>query len=321
MFGRLVLACSVALLGATVSLRALAEPPPSAPLVRWDAPASCPPGDLTDRVASLVGLGHQQLAARLLRVDAVASPTETGVWLARLRIETVAGSGERSFAAEDCRSLVDAVALILALTVDPSAVTQRGGLPSKPPVELGAQPSAKTARPRPRFLLRPLLAADIGILPDVALAYGLAAGLAWPTLRLEVDDSYRSAQTVSDGRGHSGRVSIPIDSSARVCAAPWRWSSVEPGGCVGTAVTWLRTTGGKDLAVAETHDTLSVAVTAGAAVALRLRDWLYLRADAYLGVMVRRPNLQVASASRSVLDVYSARWWNLRLGGGLELRL
>jgi hypothetical protein len=136
-----------------------------------------------------------------------------------------------------------------------------------------------------------------------------------------VDDSYQSPQTVSDGRGHSGRVSMPIDSHARVCSTPWRRSSLEPGGCLGAAVTWLRTTGGSDLAVAETHDTLALAVTAGAALAWRLRDWLYLRADANLGVMVRRPNLQVVGASESVFDVYSARWWSLRLGGGLELRL
>jgi hypothetical protein len=86
-------------------------------------------------------------------------------------------------------------------------------------------------------------------------------------------------------------------------------------------LAWLRSTGGKDLVVPETRDTLSVAVTAGAAVGLRLRDWLWLRLEATLGLVARRPKLQVLNLSQDAADVYSARWWTARVAGGFELRL
>jgi hypothetical protein len=322
MIDRMVLACSVALLGAMTPLRAFAEPPPTstAPLLTWDATDSCPSGDLLGSLSRSLGVRREHLGSKLLRVDVMARPAPRGGWQTRLEIETTAGSGERTFWAEDCPTLVDGVTVILALTIDPSSVPPRSRSGAAF-AGLATGPSAKTTLRRPRFLLRPLLAADVGILPDVALAYGLAAGVAWPSLRLEVGDWYQSPQTISDGRGHSGQASIPIDSHARICATPWRWNSVEPGACLGTSLAWLRTTGGSDLAVAETHDTLSVALSAGAAVGLRLRDWLWLRAEAHLGFMVRRPNLQVVGASQSAFDVYRAPWLTFRIGGGLELRL
>jgi hypothetical protein len=317
MVDRMALAFSLALFGATIPICALAESEPtaSAPALTWDAPATCQSGDLIDRVADLVGLTRDRLAAKLLRVEAEVTPTATGGWQARLRIETVAGSGERSFSAEDCSSLVDGAALILALTVDPSAASARM------PVAPARQPAVKPASPPPRFLLRPLLAADLGVLPDVALAYGVAVGVAWPSLRFEVDGSYQSPQRVADGLGHSGRVRMPLNSGVRACVAPWLLKSIEPAGCLGAGLAWLRSSGEQNIALPETHDTLSVAVTAGAAVGLRLRDWLWLRAEASLGLMARRPKLQILTASQGAADVYSVRWLTARVGGGLEFRL
>jgi len=314
---RAALACSLAALGATLPLRALAEPAPTPPAsaLTWDAPATCPSADLFARVASLVGLSDEQLATKLLRVDAAISPTAGGSWLARLRIETAAGSGERSFYAEDCRSLIDGAALILALAVDPTATAGRMPSPA-----LAAQPAERATSPRPRFLLRPLLAADIGTLPEVGLLYGLAAGLAWPSLRFEIDGSYQSPQTVADTLGHSGRVRLPLSSGARACVSPWRLNRIEPAACLGAAFAWLRSTG-ENLAHAETHDTLSIAVMPGVAVGLRLRDWLWLRADAGLGIVARRAKLQILNASQNASEVYSVPWLTGRVGGGLEFRL
>ena len=314
MVDRMALAFSLALFGATLPIyaRAAPAPTPSAPALTWDGPATCPAGDLIDRVAVLVGLTRDRLAAKLLRVDAAVTPTASGGWQARLRIETVAGSGERSFSAEDCRSLVDGAALILALTVDPSVAATR---------KLPTSPLAAARQPAPRFLLRPLLAADMGVLPDIALAYGVAVGVTWPRLRFEVDGSYESPQRVADGIGHSGRVRMPLNSGARACVAPWLQRTIEPAACLGAGLAWLRSTGGQDIAFPETHDTLSVAVTAGAAVGWRLRDWLWLRAEASVGLMARRPKLQILTASQSAADVYSVRWLTARVGGGLEFRL
>jgi hypothetical protein len=161
----------------------------------------------------------------------------------------------------------------------------------------------------------------VGTLPDTALAVGGALGLAWPSLRFEVDGAYQSPQTVS-GSGHSGRVRAPFSSGARACVSPWRLADViEPAACLGAGLTWLRSSGGDSIAFPETHDTLSAAVTGGLALGWRLRDWLWLRADASLGVVVRRPKLQVESASQQATDVYSVRWLTARIGGGVEFRL
>jgi hypothetical protein len=321
MLHRVALVYGLALVGVVGPIRAHAESVAAslAPALSWRAPAACPSGDLMERVAGLIGLQPEQLAAKRLRVVAVVGPSASGGWLAKLHIETDSGSGERSFEAENCDSLIKGAALVIALTVDPTA-TSAHIEPAAPTAAEEAPRPSPIKSTRPLFLLRPLLAADLGILPDLALAYGGALGVAWPSWRFEVDGLYQSPQTVSDG-GHSGRVRAPLSTGARACASPWRLAEVlEPGACLGAGLTWLRSSGGGDLAFPETHDTLSVAVTGGLALAWRLRDWLWLRVDASLGVTVRRPKLQIQTASQSADDVYSVRWLTARFAGGVELR-
>jgi hypothetical protein len=83
----------------------------------------------------------------------------------------------------------------------------------------------------------------------------------------------------------------------------------------------MRSTGEENIAFAETHDILSVALTAGAAVGVRLRDWLWLRAEGSVGAMVRRPTFHVVGTGDRADDVYSVRRLTGRVGGGLEFRL
>lgn len=315
----MALAFGLALLGGVVPASSFAET--TAPALTWRAPAACPAGDLMERVAGLIGVQPEQMADKRLRVVVVAGPSVSGGWRVQLHIETASGSGERSFEAEDCGSLIKGAALVIALTVDPTATSAHMETDSPATVEKTTPPSQRKS-PRPLFLLRPLLAADLGGLPDLALAYGGALGVAWPSWRLEADGTYQSPQTVSDDRGRGGRVRAPLSSGARACLSPWRLAgALEPAACLGAGLTWLRSTGGRDLAFPETHDTLSVAVTGGLALAWRLRDWLWLRADASLGVTVRRPKLQIQTASQSANDVYSVRWLTARFAGGVELRL
>lgn len=300
-----------------VGVSAQSETRGKASPLKWEAPAGCPSGDVMERVAGMVGVEPERLAAKLLRVDAVVSPGADGGWRAKLRIETAAGSGERSFAAEDCASLIKGAALIIALTVDPTATPAAVSPEASPLLEKPrARPSA-----RPLLVLRPLLAADWGGLPDVALAYGGALGVTWPRLRLEVDGLYQSAQTVSGDRGHTGRVRVPLSAGARACL-PWRLGeTAEPAACLGAGLTWLRSTGGGTIAFPETHDSLAVALAGGAALGWRLRDWLWLRAEASLGLMVRRPKLQVDHVGQGADDVYVMRQLTARFAFGLELRL
>jgi hypothetical protein len=317
MLARVALAFGCLLCGTAVPMGARGAARASQPALGWNAPSACPSADLMERVMRLTGLPRERLGAKLLRVDAIVRLTASGGWEAQLAIVTAAGSGERRFSAEDCASLIDGAALILALAVDPTVVAAR----ATPPSLAGSAVSHPKSVRRPSWLLRPLLAADMGVLPDVGLAYGLAVGLAWPRVRVEADGSFMSAQEVADGVGRGGRIRLLLGSHARACLVPWRYRRIESAVCLGPALAWLRSTGNDNITFAETHDTLSVSLLAGVAVGLRLVDWLWLRAEGSLGVVVRRPRFQVTDESQSRSDVYSVRRLTGRVGGGLEFRL
>jgi hypothetical protein len=272
-------------------------------------------------VAELVGLDRERLAAKLVRVSARVNLRLEGDWHAQLAIETAAGSGERAFEAEDCRSLVDGIALIVALAIDPTVQVptvpvpgvQKPATPAPGAHVAGAGSAAQVARPR--LVLRPLLGADVGTLPEVSLAYGVAVGLAWSHLRLEADEKSASSQETSNASGHGARMRTVLSSGGRACLQATPLGRFEPAACAGAGVSWLRSTG-LGIAQPETHDSLAVALTAGAALGLRLQDWLWLRADGFLALSVKRPRFEIDGSE----EVYRVRLLSGFLGGGLELR-
>jgi hypothetical protein len=292
------------------------------PTVRWEGPEACPEGDLLARVEGWVGLDREQLAAKLVSLVARVSVRAEGDWHAQIAVETVAGSGERGFDAEDCRTLRDGIALIAALAIDPSIqVPATSAVPSPTPV-----PGRSTARPddaraatpnsRPRLVLRPMLGADLRTLPEVGLSYGLAAGLAWPHVRLEVDGRTVSQQEITNAAKHGARIRMPLGAGGRACWQPALAGPAEPAACVGGTLDWLRSAG-LGIATPETHDSLAVAVTVGAALGLRLRDWLWLRAEGHLGVSVKRPRFEIDGRE----EVYRVPLLRGFVGGGIEFRL
>jgi hypothetical protein len=310
---------TLALLGTSAS--AWAEPARSAsgPALRWEGPDDCRPGDLIGHVAELVGLDRERLASKLVRVFARVNPRPEGDWRAQLDIETSAGSGERAFEAEDCRSLVDGIALIVALAVDPTVqvpqvpAVQKPAPPGPDARDAGVGSAARATRPR--LLLRPLLGAEVGTLPEVSLAYGLAVGVAWSHLRLEADGKTAASQEKWNASGHGARLRALLSSGGRACLQATPSGSFEPAACAGASVSWLRSTGLR-IAQPETHDSLAVALTAGAALGLRLLDWLWLRAEGALALSVKRPRFEIEGAE----EVYRVRLLSGFLGGGIELR-
>jgi hypothetical protein len=328
-FGSALLA-AYALVGSPASGAPLASPEP---VIAWDAPATCPVGSLLDRVASLVGLSRERLVDKLVRIDASVDHRSDGTWAARLAIETVAGSGERDFEAEDCRSLVEGTSLIVALAIDPTVqptIQPTVETPRAPqPDTTAAQPSLATTAKRPdttsepvRFLLRPLLVADMGVLPDTGLGFGLAAGTTWRRLRFEIDGTGQAEQRLTDLQSPSrgGAVRPLLRSGARACVAVWQdrveQDRVEIDGCLGAALSWMRATG-QHISSPETNDALWVAVMAGAAASLHLYDRLWLRVEGHVGIGVRRPAYEIGPAT----EVYRSPALTERVGFGLEVRL
>ena len=308
-----LLACGLVLqvTGASASAAAGSAALELGPTINWDAPEECPATDLTERIAGLVGLAPERLGAKLMRLDATIGRKANGAWTARLQVHTVAGSGERVFEAEDCHSLVEGTALIAALAIDPSVQPKPAAAPVLSSHEAEG---AKAGMARARYVLRPQVVGDLGILPDLDIGYGLAAGVVWSWLRLEVDAGVDSAQGIADSSGRGGTIRTPLRAGARACVAPWS-GMLEVAGCVGADTAWLRSTG-RNIASPETKDSLWVAISAGTAAALRLRDWLWLRVEGHVGPAVQRPVFQVTGVG----EIYRPSKLAGRLGAGVELR-
>lgn len=117
----------LALLAAPVEVQHAHDEPPTLAL-RWSAIAPCPTREqlLATIAAQGLTLGewvpevhdHARLSARIDVAPAGA------VWRAELELVDADGRAQRSFEASSCDALADAVALIVAVTLDPVAVTQ-----------------------------------------------------------------------------------------------------------------------------------------------------------------------------------------------------
>ncbi|MFV8755449.1 hypothetical protein ACNOYE_33285 [Nannocystaceae bacterium ST9] len=113
---------------APVEIQQPHDEPPSLALA-WSASEACPTREgLLDRLrAQGVGaaLGEWIPAAHDqagLAVTIAIEPEREG-WRAELELVDADGRAQRSFSADDCDALADAVALIVAVTLDPVAVT------------------------------------------------------------------------------------------------------------------------------------------------------------------------------------------------------
>ncbi len=122
---RVIAALSIGIVGCGAMLVALA---PRAALaqsasfqLRWDAPAGCPDEGYVRTAIEQLLAGGPGSSARV-EARAVVGRSETGQWRVRLATVREGATGERTLEAASCRSLADATALIVALTIDPARV-------------------------------------------------------------------------------------------------------------------------------------------------------------------------------------------------------
>jgi hypothetical protein len=110
--------------------------------MEWAAPASCPDvAAVQRRVDALLGDGGAAGRATV-RVEAIAD----GFWAA-IELETDVGATLRTVRGADCEAIVDAVALIVAVGLDPIAVAH--ALPDDEPVEPPVIRAAVSREPAP----------------------------------------------------------------------------------------------------------------------------------------------------------------------------
>jgi len=122
---------------------AYAQEPASKVELAWTAPSVCPDRAAVEREIYVLLQGSM---APRNAVAARAAVTRVGDrWHVDLAIRTGQGSGERAFEASSCAELGSAVALIVALTVDPSRRAPEAA--SAPAAPLGAGTSVDASAP------------------------------------------------------------------------------------------------------------------------------------------------------------------------------
>lgn len=188
-----VLAAAVVSAGAGEALAAVADPVAPELSLTWRAPAACPnAGDVEAQFARLLGGVHRQPTSKHLDATVTVRRTPSDSWVARLETRLDGVPGQRSLEGDSCWTVASAAALILALTIDPSA-------PNPPNASGAASPS----NPAPAATAAPTGGASPG-------ATGLPTGLP-PAL----SPPYQ--------RPSAAMTTTPGVSSTEVASAP-RWS-------------------------------------------------------------------------------------------------
>ncbi len=286
------LACAVVV--AAVAARGQAE---DALELEWTAPPECPDveavrANVRQMVRNPEGAERPKLAARVVvRKEASGYRAEVS------RERGDGGSGSvRSLEGGTCAELSDAVALVLALTLDPTAVGPARQAPPAPTVTPPAPPRASI--PVQDAPIRVHLATSAGAFLDSTMLPSLAAGA-----RVGVQGSYGWARLELRG-------ALAFENEAAIAnrAAGARYRFFEVGVLPGAQVFsrgpvsldllagghWVRVLG-SSFGVSQVADGgTSLAVLDAAAVArFELFSWLLLRAEIDGWVPLSRPGFVV----------------------------
>jgi hypothetical protein len=315
----------------------------------WDAPASCPDEAYVERkVASLLG-ESAPAERRAIRARAEITHEEDGSWRVELATDVGESSGHRVIAAESCRAVADAVALVLALAMDAERRSLDLAAPASPPPPaalsipaVAPSPGAPPEDERPRapaatvahdralapsrsvsappvaFATRTYVFGDVGTLPSPAP--GVGAGVsAWPTslavLRFEVGGALTSIQSTSAAAAMGGRFwlrALDADVCLTPALGPW-----EVGTCAGAELDSLAASGVGEMAPRSEHgDWVSVRMRATGTY--RLAPGWAIRADLGGGVGVDVPSFIALGTPPTV--VYRPSTITGRSAIGLEAR-
>jgi hypothetical protein len=166
--------------------------PPPAIEIQWEAPAACPDAArvraLTER---LLGKSLSVSVPSGVRASGKVTQNDAGKW--QLRTQLVVGERveEETLVANKCSALAEAMALKLALALDPLAVVE-AVQPEPPPPAAEPQPPPPTTTPashaerRHRFGVRLVGSVALGPLPRTTPGVGTFMSLQWRRFRLEL---------------------------------------------------------------------------------------------------------------------------------------
>jgi len=183
----------------------------------WTAPAECPSQDQVEsEIARLVGGDLRLRQASALRAEVTVSGGP--IWSADLTTEQAGQKGYRNIAAPSCQAAADAIALIIALSIDPDAVAasdQGTGASAPPPVVLQAPRHEERHDERPLRIVASVHGQGrLGASPAADLGVGVGIGLAGARWRTDLRWTYglRHDQVASLSSGAAGRFNLATGS-------------------------------------------------------------------------------------------------------------
>ncbi|MCA9692421.1 MAG: hypothetical protein KC636_22670 [Myxococcales bacterium] len=341
-----------ALSGAPSIARAAADP-----ALSWEAPPGCP--DASQVRAALERLLAETPPERRrdleLSAQAVVVKRPEGPWSLRLAISTRDGESARELDAESCDALAEATALLVAMTVDPTAGSKRpeeqvqkdtseeepapgvgatpARVPEAPPEAAVTTPSKPVDGPVERELEAkgpPKLQAALGwdlILgtggpPSFGLGLGLGLELIGPRFRVGVRGHHLFTRTVSlEDRGLLGaRVDVQLwAGQVRGCGVPRvraGYGFIEFPLCGGVELGGLRGEG-VGLPISSSYTGLWAAILASPGLMIHVGGSFAFTTRVDVGIALSRPRFAVENLG----DVYRAPPASFAFILGFELRM
>jgi len=223
-----------AVAGAWASLitgRLLAEVPDLA--LDWNAPADCPSRkDVLDEVQQLLGGAPRSAPSRPLAAAVDVRRDAASTWSAELQ---TSDQGRRTLRGESCAAIASATAIVLALAIDPEALSRARA--SAPAVDAGeplrpepprrrddviAAPPRSSPEPAPLVpYARVFLGGVFGLLPESSATGGLGFGLRYRAVSAELAGAWTLPRERQHQRLPEVRVKVGLWSGSLLgCFSP-----------------------------------------------------------------------------------------------------
>ena len=310
------------------------------------APACIDAAGLQGRAEALLGPGVVPPPTRI-ELDPQRAPDDA--WTVRLRIDTAGEIADRSLSGRDCTTLTDAIALVIAVHVDPLSVATRlstrdeasalatpavvvappssaedaapAPVPARPPRTTPVRaPALRTPHPRervaPGLTLGVAAMAELGVLPRAAGSFALELGVRWPHAAVELSGlvSVGPRITVPAAADVEGTFRL-YAAAARGCGVVGR-ARVEAAICGGLEAgdLWGRATG---LQFPDTVNALWLAPTLGVRPRIVLHPRIALGGIVDVLVPLRRHRFHVEDG----VNVHTVAPIAARFGLSMQVRL
>jgi len=284
-------------LAAAATARAASDATQKLELI-WEAPAECPDAaQVRAQVEALLPNDNVSMP-RALHARAQVTGGEAGSWQLVLTLVSERSRDQRELVGDSCQALVDSVAVMLALQLNPTGedtpapTTPTAAESPPPPKPLPRAPPQVTTRPKARFQLGLSGAADSAALPRFALGGHAEAGWASRGFYLAVGASLWLSQQTSLAQDRSGQGRFGFRTlSLGVCHASWG-GAVRLGPCLSAELGQLSAQSSKVREPSEVHE-LWLAALGGIAFWVPLGSQLLFTSSLSLVLPLRRPHFVV----------------------------